>query len=89
MRPYPKYPRTGLWASIKRKNANFVEAHGLQLKAKKKIEHYPQFGVLLDLDAYIEDPPYPDDLSISDFVTTAFEDFCRVKQTVLTAARKT
>jgi hypothetical protein len=59
-----------------------------KMKAKKKIEHYPQFGVLLDLDAYIEDPPYPDNISISDFVANAFDDFRQVKQTVLTAARE-
>lgn len=56
-----------------------------QMKAEKKIAHYPQFGVLLDLDAYIEDPPYPDDLSVSDFIAAAFEDFGQLRRTVLTA----
>jgi len=55
-----------------------------RMKAEKKIKHYPQFGVLLDLDAYIEDPPYPDDLGVSDFIAAAFDDFGKVKQTVLT-----
>ena len=58
------------------------------MKAKKRIEHYPHFGVLLDLDAYIEDPPYPDDLSISDFISTAFGDFREISRTVLTAANE-
>ena len=56
-----------------------------KLKAKKIIEHYPHFGLLLDLDAYIEDPPYPDHLSVSDFVATAFEDFNDTKATILAA----
>lgn len=57
-----------------------------KLKAEKTIAHYPQFGVLLDLDAYIEEPPFPDGLSVSDFIASAFEDFTELKQTVLTAA---
>ncbi len=56
-----------------------------KMKAQKKIEHYPQFGLLLDLDAYIEDPPYPDHLSVSDFVASAIDDFTRVKRTILAA----
>jgi hypothetical protein len=59
-----------------------------KLKAAKKIKHFPQFGILLDLDAYIEDPPYPDDLSVSDFIAAAFDDFEQVKQTVLTTVRR-
>ncbi|MFO7901634.1 MAG: hypothetical protein R6U98_03145 [Pirellulaceae bacterium] len=59
-----------------------------QMKAKKTIAHYPQFGILLDLDAYVEDPPYPDDLSVSDFIAAAFDDFQHVKQTALAAASK-
>lgn len=68
------------------------ESHGQRqkridaLKAQKTIKHFPHFGVLLDLDAYFEDPPYPDDLSISDFITRAFEDFREIMRTVLTAA---
>jgi hypothetical protein len=60
-----------------------------QLKAKKTISHFPQFGLLLDLDAYIEDPPFPDDLTISDFIATAFGDFGRVKEVALEAAAST
>ncbi len=54
-----------------------------KLKAERMIQNYPQFGVLLDLDAYIEDPPFPDDLSVSDFVANAVADFKTVKQSVL------
>lgn len=54
-------------------------------KAKKVIASYPHFGLLLDLDAYIEQPPYPDELSASDFVSRAAEDFSDVKQLILAA----
>jgi len=56
-----------------------------KLKAEKKIKHYPQFGLLLDLDAYMEDPPYPDGLSVSDFVASSFDDFQKVQKVVLAA----
>lgn len=56
-----------------------------KIKAERVIKSYPQFGVLVDLDAYIEDPPYPDDLSVSDFIATAAEDFGTVKALVLEA----
>jgi len=55
-----------------------------KLKAERMIRNYPQFGVLLDLDAYIEDPPFPDELSVSDFVANAAGDFENIKQVVLT-----
>ena len=57
-----------------------------KLRAKKMISHYPQFGVLLDFDAYIEDPAYPDNLSVSDFITNSFEDFQNTREVVLEAA---
>ncbi len=56
-----------------------------QQKAKKTIGHYPQFGLLLDFDAYIEDPPYPDELSVGDFITSSFDDFRNAKEVVLEA----
>jgi len=55
-------------------------------KAEKRIRHYPQFGLLLDFDAYIEDPPYPDELSVSDFIANSFEDFHNTRRVVLEAA---
>ena len=55
-------------------------------KAEKRIRHYPQFGVLLDFDAYIEDPAYPDDVSVSDFIANSFEDFQNTREVVLEAA---
>lgn len=59
-----------------------------QMMAKRKIEHYPLFGILLDMDAYVEDPPYPDGLSVSDFIATADDDFDDLRRTVLTPATK-
>ena len=54
---------------------------------KKIVQSFPQFGILVDLDAYIEDPPYPDGLSISDFVASASEDFSIVKKLVLESVK--
>lgn len=55
-----------------------------RLKAEKVVRQFPQFGLLLDLDAYIEEPPYPQ-LSISDFMSSVWADFAQVKKTVLSA----
>lgn len=57
------------------------------LKAKKKIEHYPQFGVLLDLDAHIEDPPLRDELSVSDWIGKVASDFAAVKKCIFSQAQ--
>lgn len=54
-----------------------------KLRAEKTIESYPHFGVLLDMDAYIEDPPFPTPLSASDFVSKATEDFDKMQPVVL------
>jgi len=58
-----------------------------RLKAERTIGHYPQFGLLLDFDAYIEDPPYPDELPVSDFISNSFEDFQKTKKVVLETTR--
>jgi len=52
-------------------------------KAEKIIQSYPQFGVLVDLDAYIEDPPYPNALSMSGFVEDARSSFEAIKSVLL------
>jgi hypothetical protein len=59
-----------------------------KMRAEKIIKSYPQFGLLLDLDAYIEDPPYPDALSVSDFIMNAETDFRTLKPQLLLAATK-
>lgn len=50
---------------------------------EKTIDAYPSDGVLLDLDAYVEEPPYPTGLSVSDFVSGAVGDFQEIKKLVL------
>ncbi len=54
-----------------------------QLKAKKIVSTYPHFGILLDLDAYVEDPPNPDALSISAFIVDAMSEMTQVRSLVL------
>jgi len=53
------------------------------LKAKRTIEAYPQFGLLTDLDAYVEDPPYPDNLGVSQFILQAEQRFEEVTERIL------
>lgn len=52
-----------------------------RIKAKKAVESYPQFGVLVDLDAYLEEPPT--DVSVSNFIDNAVKDFGEIKRIVL------
>lgn len=51
-------------------------------KADRIVKNYPQFGVLVDLDAFMEDPPCPEQ-SIADFVRQAEESFAQIKNTLL------
>jgi hypothetical protein len=53
------------------------------LKAKKTIRSYPALGIMIDLDAYIEEPPFPGELSCHDFVDQAVEDFSDIRNIVL------
>jgi hypothetical protein len=53
------------------------------MKAKKVIKSYPALGIMLDLDAYIEDPPFPGELSCHDFVDQAVDDFGDIRNVVL------
>jgi hypothetical protein len=43
-----------------------------KLKAEKRIKQYPQHAVLIDIDNFIDDPPYPKDLKITDFVADSY-----------------
>ena len=44
------------------------------LKAKHRVKRYPQFAILVDMDHYIIDPPYPKSLNISsDFLAPNFK----------------
>ena len=40
-----------------------------KMKAERAIANYPLYGVLVDMDFFIEDPLVPDDLKIIDFIT--------------------
>ena len=46
-----------------------------KMKARKAIKAYPATGVMIDLDAYVEDVPYPAQLSPISFVAGATRDF--------------
>ena len=46
-----------------------------KMKAQKAIKSYPVTGVMVDLDAYIEDVPFPAQISIHTFVDEAMTDF--------------
>ncbi len=54
-----------------------------KMKAERIIKSYPQFGVLVDLDAFMEDPPYPDGPSVSTFVERAVSSFDTAKRALL------
>lgn len=54
-----------------------------QQKAAKVVASFPRFGLMMDVDFYVEEPPFPHGLSISDFVATASEDLHRLMQLVL------
>jgi hypothetical protein len=54
-----------------------------KLRAKKIVDAYPADGLLLDIDAYVEEPPYPTGLSVSDFVSSAARDVQEIKKLVL------
>ena len=45
-----------------------------KIKAKRRVQRYPQFAVLIDMDHSIEDPVYPAHLNIaSDFIVPNYE----------------
>lgn len=54
-----------------------------RLKAERIVKSYPQFGVLVDLDAFMDEPPYPNNLSVSEFITSAVASFDAVKTALL------
>jgi len=45
-----------------------------KMRAQKAIANYPLYGVLVDMDFFIEDPLVPDDLKIVDFITSREKD---------------
>ena len=49
------------------------EARLRKLKAERIIRQFPQFSVLLDIDSFLDYPPYQEDLRVADFINSAFE----------------
>jgi hypothetical protein len=52
-------------------------------RAQKAIEAYPAVGMMIDLDAYIEEVPYPDQVSARTFVEEAMRDFSEISEAIL------
>jgi len=51
-----------------------VEKLREKIKAKKCLQQYPQFAVLVDMDHFVDDPDYPEHLDIvSDFIVPSDE----------------
>ena len=48
------------------------EALMQKMKAKKSIESFPLYAVLVDIDSYVEDPPIGE-LKIMDFVKNTYK----------------
>lgn len=42
-------------------------------KALRAVKSFPQFAVLVDIDSFVEDPPYPDHLRVSSFLADSHE----------------
>lgn len=53
-------------------------------RAVKAIASYPQLGINVDLDAFIEDLSAVDSLTIANFVHDAEQDFSKIKEILLT-----
>lgn len=58
------------------------EALIAKLKAEKRIKTYPTFGVVLDLDASIEDPLIPEFCDVASFIEASVESFEMVKERI-------
>jgi len=59
-----------------------------KLKARKAITAFPAAGVMIDMDAYIEDAPYPEEISARTFVEGAMEDFDVIRDAVLSEEKR-
>ena len=54
-----------------------------KMKAQKAIKAYPSVGIMIDLDAYIEEVPYPEQVSARTFMKEATEDFNVICEAIL------
>ncbi len=72
-------------ARVKAKDCSRNQKHVLLdgIKADRIVKSYPQFGILVDMDAFLEEPPYPDEVSASSFVASAFQSFSEIKKVLL------
>jgi len=52
-------------------------------EAQKAIKAYPSVGIMIDLDAYIEEVPYPEQVSARTFMKEATEDFNVICEAIL------
>ena len=59
-----------------------------KLKAQKAIKAYPAAGMMIDLDAYIEDVPYPEQVSARTFVEEAMGDFDVICEAILSEEKR-
>jgi hypothetical protein len=59
-----------------------------KMKAKKAIKAYPSLGIMIDMDAYIEEVPYPDQVSSRTFIEEATRDFELIREAILLEAKQ-
>jgi hypothetical protein len=58
-----------------------------KLKAKRAIGAYPATGVMSDMDAFIEDPLYPDPISPIGFVNLAMGEFEKIRKAIFSEVK--
>ena len=54
-----------------------------RLKAQRAIKAYPPLGIMVDMDAYIEDVPSAKQIPICQFISGAMKDFDSIAQAIL------
>lgn len=54
-----------------------------KMKAEKAIKAYPNVGIMIDMDAFIEDVPYPAQVTAKTFVEEANRDFDVIRNAIL------
>jgi hypothetical protein len=58
------------------------------VRAQKAIKAYPAVGVMIDLDAYIEEVPYPAEVSARTFIEEAITDFDVICEAILSEEKR-
>jgi hypothetical protein len=59
-----------------------------KVRAQKAIKAYPAVGVMIDLDAYIEEVPYPAEVSARTFIEEAITDFDVICEAILSEEKR-